>query len=54
MRTHSPEVEAEAVEPDREELAPFTCYEDDGDLVICDKQNPAAWIRADETTDVLP
>lgn len=41
-------------EIDRPELDDFTSYEDDGALVVCDKQNPNAWIRSGNRTTIEP
>jgi len=34
--------------PDRPDLDQYVSYPDDCDTVICDRQNPNAWIRSDE------
>lgn len=47
--TQAPEVDI-----DRPELEDVTSYEDDGALVICDKQNPNAWIRSGNLTILEP
>lgn len=52
MHTQPREADVEAVEPEPVDLEDFTCYEDGEDLVILDKQNPNAWIRSADTTDV--
>lgn len=46
--------QAPDVEIDRPELEDFTSYEDDDALVICDKQNPRAWIRSGNRTNIEP
>lgn len=40
---HAPDVDSEL---DRPELEDYTSYEDDDALVICDRNNPRAWIRS--------
>lgn len=52
MRQHPPEIEGEEIGTEREDLEQYTSYEDAADHVICDKQNPAAWLRSDVTVDV--
>lgn len=44
----------ERTEPAVNDLDGFTSYEDDGHHVICDTQNPKAWIRSDETRSLSP
>lgn len=34
---------------DRTDFDRYTSYDDEGSLVICDRTNPSAWIRSDET-----
>lgn len=50
MHTEQHEALAEPAVPQRNDLKEFTSYQDGDGLVICDKQNPKAWIRSDETT----
>ena len=38
--------------PDRPELDQYVSYPDDGDTVICDRENPSAWIRSDELRSI--
>jgi len=40
--------------PDRAELDQYASYEDEGSLVICDKTEPAAWVRSDVTEPIRP
>ena len=39
-------------DPDHPGLDGYTSYEDGDYLVVCDRENPNAWIRSDETVDV--
>lgn len=36
------------------ELDGYTSYEDGDYLVVCDRENPNAWIRSDETVELHP
>lgn len=38
--------------PERPELENCTCYEEGDDLVICDRQNPKAWVKSDTTVSL--
>lgn len=37
-------------QPTDDDLDRYTSYEQDTDLVICDRKNPQAWIKSDTTT----
>lgn len=39
---------------DRPDLEQYVSYSDDGDTVICDRENPSAWVRSDDLRDVKP
>lgn len=45
----SPSSERQPTSPDHDR---FTSYEQDDDLVICDRKNPQAWIKSDTTTSL--
>lgn len=51
---HDQQIDTDVVdeEVDRPEFDRYASYEDDGDLVVCDRKNPAAWLKADETVAV--
>ncbi|NHN48365.1 hypothetical protein G9464_12275 [Halostella sp. JP-L12] len=38
--------------PDRPDLDQYVSYSDDGDTVICDRENPSAWVRSDDLRPV--
>lgn len=51
---HDQQFDADVVddEIDRPEFDRYTRYEDDGALVVCDRKNPAAWLKAADTVAV--
>lgn len=49
MHSESRDVPTDAAELLLNDLDAFTSYEDDGDLVICAKENPGAWVKSDVT-----
>jgi len=52
MHGESRDVAADTVEPEFNDLDAFTSYQDDGDHVVCETENPTAWIRSDVTEPV--
>lgn len=52
MQTEITAEQVEQTEPEGADLDRFTSYEDGDTLVICDRKNPDAWIRADVTDDL--
>lgn len=46
------DAEVDDADVDRPDLDRYTTYEDDGDVVVCDRKNPSAWLKADETVAV--
>lgn len=52
MTQQSPEQTVAGVVPAREDLEQYTSYEDEGALVICDRENPAAWVQSDVTEPI--
>lgn len=51
MRTEEKREEVDA-EPEVPDLDGVTGYEDGDGHVICDRQNPNAWLRSDETVEL--
>jgi hypothetical protein len=39
---------------DRPDLEQYVSYADDGHTVICDRENPSAWVKSDDLRDVEP
>lgn len=54
MEQRQQQVPVEQADLDLPDLDYVTAYEDDDALVICDKQDPTAWIRSDSTTTLDP
>lgn len=54
MYTEPREAVAEPAEAELVDLEAFTSYEDGDAHVICDRENPNAWIRAEETRSLSP
>lgn len=52
MRQNTHHVDADWPELEHRSLEQYTNYEDDGTLVICDRENPKAWIRSTETASI--
>lgn len=54
MDTPSSEVTVPQTVPDRPDLEQYVSYEDGDDVVICDRTEPASWLRSDHTVTVRP
>lgn len=54
MRTENIDHVDEQTEPADDDLEQFTSYEDGDHHVICDTQNPKAWVRSDATRPLEP
>lgn len=51
MRTEE-ELSSVDADPEVPELDDVTGYDDDDGHVICDRENPKAWIRSDEPVEL--
>lgn len=52
METSTDLQAVDEAEPDLPDLDGFTSYEDGDHLVVCDRENPNAWVRTDEPVDL--
>lgn len=52
MPDSSRTVEAVQPDPDVVDLDRYASYEDGDGLVVCDRENPNAWLRSDAVTDL--
>ncbi|WP_205427727.1 hypothetical protein [Halorussus sp. MSC15.2] len=49
-QTHT--VETARTEPDRTDFDDYASYEENDSLVVCDRQNPNAWVKSDVTAEI--
>lgn len=54
MDDHAESTAIEAVDPEPAlpDLDGYACYEDGDHFVVCDRENPNAWVRSDLTADL--
>lgn len=50
MRSRTTESLQTEQQPTRPDLDRYASYEQESDLVICDRKNPQAWIKSDTTS----
>lgn len=54
MKSSTKQQVSASTTPTDPDLDRYTSYEDDDALVVCDRENPRAWIRSDAHAELQP